>query len=354
MDKYNRPPNFFWPVILIGAGAILLLSNMGIVDLEFFDLINLIQLWPLLLIAIGINFLFGQRVSWLGSLLSLGLGLAVVAFFLLAPGYIEPFSSADMITESFADPLAGAESARVSLDFDSGTLKVFPLTDSNNLVEVDVTHDQDLTFNASGSARRNISLNLDNELSIGFIGFFEDQQIVGEVGLHPGLPIELSVDVGGGSAELDLTGLDMTDLQVSSGSGSIKLTYPESSLPVDLSAGSGSINVQTSAGSELELEAEVGSGRIRVEIAEGVYGEVELQSGSGGITVYLPEGTAVRVDGTTGSGSVRVPGDFVRVSGSDRISGDSGAWESPGFDDADQQLVIEFSIGSGSFKLVYQ
>ena len=327
MDNTNRPPNLFWPVILVSAGVILLLSNMGIVELETFDLINVIQLWPLLLIAIGINFLFGQRVSWLGSVLSLGLGLAVVAFFLLAPGYIEPFSQADMITETFSDPLDGAESARVSLDFDSGTLEVFLLTDSNNLFEADVTHNQDLTFNATGSARRNVSLKLDNEMSFGFIGFFEDQQIVGKVGLSPDLPIELSVDVGGGSAELDLAGLELTDLQVNSGSGSIKLTYPDNNLPVDLSAGSGSISIETGAGSELDLEAEVGSGRISVEIAEGVYGEVELQSGSGGITVYLPEGTALLVDGTTGSGSVRVPSDFDRVSGSDRISGDSGTWQ---------------------------
>ena len=115
MDNYNRPPNFFWPVILVGAGVILLLANLGIVEVEMLDFINLIQLWPLLLVAIGINLLFGSKVSWLGSLLSLLLGLAVVAFFLFAPNYITPLASADMVTESFTEELDGAESARQGL-----------------------------------------------------------------------------------------------------------------------------------------------------------------------------------------------------------------------------------------------
>jgi hypothetical protein len=354
MDNNNRPPNLFWPVILVGTGVILLLSNLGIVEVEPLDLINIVQLWPLLLVAIGVNMLFGKQVSWLGSVLSLGLGLCVIAFFLFAPTFIQPITSADFITETFSDPLADAESARVSLDFDRGALEVFPLVDSSNLIEVEVSHNEELNFRSSGNSRRNVSLELDTNPTIGFITFLEEHQISGVVGLNPSLPIELSVDVGGGNADLNLEGMQITDLHVNSGSGSIDLVYPDGQLPADLGAGSGSINVQTSASSELDLKAEVGSGRINLELSEGVSGEVELQSGSGGITVYLPEGTAVMVDGTTGSGSVRVPNDFIRVSGSERISGDSGTWQSPGFENAEQQLVIEFSIGSGSFRVVYQ
>ena len=354
MDRNNRPPNLFWPVILVGAGVILLLSNLGFVEIELLDFVNVIQLWPLLLVAVGVNLLFGKRVSWLGSLLSLGLGLAVVAFFLLAPAYIEPIASVDFVTESFSEPLGDAESARVMLDFDRGTLEVFPLVDSNNLIEAEVVHNEELKFNSTGAARRNVSLKLDTRSSFGFISFLEEQQIVGEVGLTTRLPIDLSIDVGGGSASLDLAGVNLTDLQVNSGSGSIDLVYPVGSFPVDLGAGSGSITIETVDGVELNLDAEVGSGRIRLELSDGVFGEAELASGSGGITVYLPEGMSVQVSGTTGSGSVSVPSDFIQVSGSERISGDSGTWQSPGFSEADDQLVIEFSIGSGSFRVVYQ
>jgi DUF4097 and DUF4098 domain-containing protein YvlB len=354
MYENNRAPNFFWPVILVGAGVILLLSNLGLYEFEMFSLLSLVQLWPLLLVAMGINLLFGKNRSWLGSLFSLALGLAVVAFFVLAPTYIEPAAGKDFIVETFIEPLDGAESARVTLDFDRGTLEVFPLIDSANLADVEVTHNQDLDFNVTGSDRRSILVKLDSGPSWGFVDFLEEQQIVGQVGLTPDLPIELSVDVGGGNAELDLEGLNLSDLEVNSGSGSIDLIHPGSSLHADLGAGSGSIDIVTLSGSELDLKAEVGSGRISLEIAEGVYGEVELQSGSGGITVYIPEGVAVMVSGTTGSGSVNVPNDFDRVSGSGQITGDSGTWVSPDYPNADQQLVIEFTIGSGSFRLVYQ
>jgi hypothetical protein len=353
MSDNNRAPNFFWPVILVSAGVIMLLSNLEIYEFEILDLMSLVQLWPLLLVAMGVNLLFGKTRSWLGSLFSLVLGLAVVAFFLLAPDYIEPVSSADFVTESFTEALDEAESARVTVDFDRGTLEVFPLTDSPNLAEVEVTHNQDLDFRTSGGTQRNVTVNLDSGTTFGFIDFLEEQQIVGEIGLSPDLPIELTVDVGGGNAVLDLEGMSLTDLDVNSGSGSIELVHPVGNFRAVLGAGSGSIEVQTRAGSELDLKAEVGSGRIRLTIAEDVYGEVDLQSGSGGITVYVPEGAAVLVTGTTGSGSVHVPNDFDRVSGSGSLSGDSGTWRSPGFEDAEFQLVIEFSIGSGSFRVVY-
>jgi hypothetical protein len=354
MSENNRAPNFFWPVILVGAGVILLLANLGLYEFEFLDVINLVRLWPLLLVAIGVNILFGKNRSWIGSLISLALGLAVIAFFLVAPAYIQPVSSADFIVESFTEPMDGAESARVSLDFDRGTVAVFPLADSGNLAEIEVTHNQDLNFHSSGSDRRNVTVHLDSGTSFGFLDLLEEQQILGEIGLNPDLPIELSVDVGGGNADLDLLGLELTDLEVSSGSGSITVNHPAEPVRAVLGAGSGSIEIQTSPESELDLDAEVGSGRIRMEIAAGVFGEAELQSGSGSITIYVPEGCALLVTGTTGSGSVTVPSDFVRISGSGNLAGDSGTWRSPDFEEAGLQLVIEFNIGSGSFRVVYE
>jgi hypothetical protein len=354
MSENNRAPNLFWPVILVGAGVILLLSNLGLFKFEFLDLVNLARLWPLLLVAIGVNILFGKNRTWLGSFFSLALGLAVIAFFLIAPSYLEPVSGADFIVESFTEPMDGAEAARVSLDFDRGTVAVFPLTGNENLAEIEVTHNQDLDFGSSGSTRRNVTVHLDSGTSFGFLDFLEEQQILGEVGLNPDLPIELSIDVGGGNADLDLSGLQLTDLEVSSGSGTITVIYPDRLLRAVLGAGSGSIEIQTTPDSELDLDAEVGSGRIRMEIADGVFGEAELQSGSGSITVYIPKGCALLVTGTTGSGSVTVPNDFERISGSGSVTGDSGTWRSPDFEAAEFQLVIEFNIGSGSFRVVYE
>ena len=51
--------------------------------------------------------------------------------------------------------------ADVTLDFDRGNIEIFSLVDSPNLFEAEVTHDEKVTFNASGPNTRNIRLRLD-------------------------------------------------------------------------------------------------------------------------------------------------------------------------------------------------
>jgi hypothetical protein len=78
--------NLFFPIVLVGAGVILLMANLGMLtrDPFFFAL----QFWPVFLIAGGIQLLFG-RTRTLGTVVSVLLGLAVVGsaiYFLTLPG----------------------------------------------------------------------------------------------------------------------------------------------------------------------------------------------------------------------------------------------------------------------------
>ena len=58
-QRRRRPPSFFWPLILVGSGVLLLLSNLGYVPWGSWNV--LWRLWPLLLIALGIDVLIGRR-----------------------------------------------------------------------------------------------------------------------------------------------------------------------------------------------------------------------------------------------------------------------------------------------------
>jgi DUF4097 and DUF4098 domain-containing protein YvlB len=180
--------------------------------------------------------------------------------------------------------------------------------------------------------------------------WFTQSQIRAEVGLANGVPMELDVNIGGGSAEMELSNLDLEGLKADSGSGSLTAVLPEGDYPVDLSSGSGSITVTTGEDSELDMKVDVGSGRIYITLAEGNFGDIKLDSGSGSITVVVPEGVPVQLRGDTGSGSVNVPFGFMQTSGRD---GDSGTWETAGFDEAEFQLVIRFDVGSGSIRIKY-
>lgn len=69
-------PNPFWPILLMGGGVILLLVNLGVLSTNGWS--QLWQLWPLLLVAIGVDILFGRK-SVLGALVGVLLALVVLA-----------------------------------------------------------------------------------------------------------------------------------------------------------------------------------------------------------------------------------------------------------------------------------
>ena len=74
---------FFKGLVIILIGVILLLNNLNI--LEWSIWFNLLKLWPLLLISLGISFIFRRRLSWLGPLLLLlgvifGIGASYMGF----------------------------------------------------------------------------------------------------------------------------------------------------------------------------------------------------------------------------------------------------------------------------------
>ena len=89
------------------------------------------------------------------------------------------------------------------------------------------------------------------------------------------------MNIGGGSANMDLSDLDLERLKADSGSGSLTAVLPEGDYPVDLSSGSGSITVTTGEDSELDMKVDVGSGRIYVTLAEGNFGDINSTLGLG-------------------------------------------------------------------------
>ena len=66
MKDQQHHGGLVWPIILIAAGIILLLNNLGMLSWDIWG--TLWRLWPVLLIAIGLDIIIGRRSFW-GSLL---------------------------------------------------------------------------------------------------------------------------------------------------------------------------------------------------------------------------------------------------------------------------------------------
>jgi hypothetical protein len=303
----RRPPSVFWPLVFIGAGVMLLLSNLGYLPWQSWGV--LWRLWPLLIIALGIDLLIGRR-SVIGAIVSGVLiivligGIVIIAFFAQnIPGVSDWIQQPEFQTRHIEYSLTGVEQATVYIDWTSVPGYLSPLEDSPNLIEGDVDYRGELTFDASVHGSR-ADVKLDSRGSWFEIWPFGDHSDKRwDVRLSPDVPLDLSLDAGSGPCDFDLTDLDITNLALDAGSGPIDLVLP--------------------SGSTFEAK---------------------IDGGSGPITIVLPESVGARVELDSGSGPFSPDARFELVRG--KRHGD-GTWETDNYRTADHTITLEIDQGSG-------
>jgi hypothetical protein len=325
MEDHSRDRSVFWPIVLIGVGVIWLLANFNLIPQLNFA--ALLRLWPLLLIAIGLDIIFGRRTPIVSLLIGLAT-LAVAAALVFAAPRLGLTGSSELKTERFTEPIDEAASAQVTLDLSEYPVTVNALSDSNNLIDAELTYTGRINFVASGESEKTVRLS--HREGFGMPFFFDDVAGSGDwkIGLSPDVPIALTIDSSSGAAQLDLSQLQLTALTLDGSSGATDLILP-------------------TTGEHYNAEIQGGSGSFSVTIPEDAAVSLEIDSGSGSFDIDVPEDAAVRVEvQESGSGRVRVPSSFVEVrSGED----DEGLWETSGFEEAKRQIIITVTdLGSGS------
>src|SRR5205807_1061054 len=104
---------YVFPLLLVAVGVILLLNNLGVIPWAIW--VALGQLWPIVLILLGVELLVGRRSAWLGTAIAV---VVIVAAFAIALGTTltqsrDLTNPAILQQQSVAVPLAGATSGRV-------------------------------------------------------------------------------------------------------------------------------------------------------------------------------------------------------------------------------------------------
>ncbi len=326
MEKPRNYRSLFWPVLLIGVGLIWLLASLGLIPPANFS--ALVSLWPLLLIVIGLDLLIGRRSPVASVLIGL-IALAVVIFVLMSAPALNLPTGGVMQTRTIAEPLTGAASAEVELNLTSMPTRLYALDDSQDLLRAEIDYYGTLDYTVTGDSVRRISLEQRSDNSGLRITF--DPSARWDIGLSPAVPIDLSIDGGSGSADIDLTGVELDSLWFDQGSGSFDVVLPMSP-------------------QEYEVTAVGGSGSLEIDLPEQTSLTLRLDGQSGSIRLTLPDNAGIRLEVLdAGSGSVNFPASLERVSGGEDKE---GIWESPGYDSAVYKLLIICAdLGSGSFSL---
>ncbi len=298
----NHAPSLFWPIILIGAGVIFLLSNLGMLAVEPWWLIW--RLWPVLLIVIGLDILFGRH-GILGAVVSLTLGLVVIGgvitLLIAAPANPEwlqpPFNlttSQTLLTKHIAHPLNQVHSADLQIDLHGGSATVQAVDDSSNLIQGDVSYYGNLVDTATVTNDRAV-IRLANDDSI--MSWFARRpgQPAWQVDLNSNVEYDARFLMGSGRYQLDLNKLNLKSLAIDVGSGSVALSLPNGSYRADLHLSSGNATIRLPSDTATRVEYHVDSGSVNArgltqtgrDRHSGVYETAGLASASRSVTLVL-------------------------------------------------------------------
>lgn len=305
--------SFFWPLLLIGIGSIWLLVNLGVFNIE--NVSVLARLWPLLLVAAGLDLLFGRSSPMLGAIIGIGAVLGMLLLMFIGPS-MGLVSLPELQSVQYEEAIDDAQSAQIVLDFGVNAVQVNALSDSRNLFTADLRYYGEVGFDVSGESAKTVTLEQQgNSVSGGVASFlmsiFGAEQQDSErdadwnIGLNRDVPVQLDVNAGVGNTNLDLRELALTGLNVDSGVGNVDVMLPTTD--------------------EEYL--------------------VDIDGGVGSISITLPEGIEVQIDAKIGVGNMNLPSILNRVDGND--DGD-GIWETEGYRSASTKITIKFNGGVGS------
>ncbi len=293
LDSLWRREGVAGPVFWIGLGVALLLNNYGLLGWNVWEM--LLTMWPLLLVAIGLDLAFGRR-SMTGGILA---GIVMIG---LLAGVIWYFNSSSAISratiETISQPVGDAAQASIQLSPAVGWINLSPMEDSNDLVagQIYLWKGEQLFQNYQVKGSDGIY-----ELRTESLGFMYPTGRRGNVGwqlkLTPDIPLDISIEFGLGEMDLDFTSLQIEDLTANYALGNMVVHLPE-------------------------------TGKFSASL-EGAIGRIE---------VVVPEGMAVRIRTDTGIASVQVPKGW-------EIS--QGNYSSPNFAGSSNQvnLSIHQAIG---------
>lgn len=260
----NKRPSLVGPVLLISIGVVFLLNNLGVIQWDIWS--SLLRLWPLFLVAAGVDLLLGRR-SMLGQLISIAIILAIFAgaiWFMSTVGYDKNQS---IRTETYSYAIEGDLSeANVEVDFSVGELNIigaaldgdYSTGTLNVLTQENIQHsyaekDGEVHFFVGSNEVQTISPTWPNM----------HQRPVWDIQLNWDVPLSLDVNAGVGDITVDLQNFIITNLEMDAGVGKVTVYLPsDGSYDAYFDGGVGTMNIYLPENAPVVIQVDGGLGNV--------------------------------------------------------------------------------------------
>lgn len=208
--------------------------------------------------------------------------------------------------------LGDTAQAKMKLEAGLGKFSVGTLDLPGTLITVDALHVGKVEFVVS---RRDDETNIRLEPQTmsglrGMLGNLSKRaNLFTDIAISPTVPVNLNLKTGMGEANLDLLGLNLSQLKVESGFGPVTVHLPESTegYKTYVEGGVGPLKVYLPAENPAKIKIEGGVGPLSVVIPADADLDLSIEGGLGPVSVIVAEGTALQVKKETGLGPYQLP-----------------------------------------------
>jgi hypothetical protein len=339
----KRRPSFIWPIILITLGVMFLLSNLGIIEENIWN--QFWRLWPLLFIAVGLDSLF-RRNEIAGPVFMIGLGLVILLtsfgligwgswdilwrlwpVLLVAVGLEIIIGRRSLWISTLAVFLILAGLGSVLWFFGEGVPVGAELEDQFINQPLDTLSDAEILIRpAVGelnvSSRSDSTALVDGEIQIGNrANVYEDFRVDGDTG-------KFKLDT---RSAVYWPGVRPWQWDLS-----LTTRIP---LQADISMVVGEMNLELSDLTITHLDTKQAVGEMNISLAAKEDYSAEISQAVGSIVIEIPENLGLKIEINKAISSLSMPSSFIR-------RGDY--YYSPNFENSDYkvELIISQAVGS--------
>lgn len=273
--------------------------------------------------------------------------VAMVATLLTAAMAHAPLMAQSMRTVTMSRQASGDDEVRVSVKYGAGRFSVRPVSEGL-LYRMNLTYDEDAFEPVAEFSRNRLELGIESIRRVRTTKNAEDSELALELGR--GVPMDLDLEFGAVRAELDLGGLQLTGLELSTGAS-------ESSLDIS----------QPNRGQIGTARFEVGAAEFHARNLGNLNAErIEFDAGVGSITLGLDghwrQDARVSIDMGLGALELRVPeglglqlrkDSFLTSLDSEGLVKRGDIYQSLDWDSADRRVVVDLDAAFGSVKVVW-
>jgi len=253
----------------------------------------------------------------------------------------------DMRTVTMSRQLTSRDEVRVSVDYGAGRFSVRPV-DEGLLYRMNLRYDEDAYEPVANFSDGRLELGVESIRNVRLRGDRESGELALE--LARGVPMRLDLDFGAVRADLDLGGLHLTSLDVSTGASQSTLDISEpnrgeiGTARFEVGAAEfaarhlGNLNAE-----RIEFDAGVGSITLSLDGEWQRDARLSIDMGLGSLELRVPEGLGVQLRKDS----------FLTSLDSEGLVKRGESYQSLDWAEADRKVTIDLDAAFGSVKVVW-